>query len=322
MNELISVIINVYNGERFIRKCLDSVINQTYKNLEILIINDGSTDNSLSICKSYKDSRIKIISTENRGLALARNVGIDNASGQYLYFIDMDDCIDFDTIEYLYNLSKRYETKITTCRSVIVYDYDFTSKQKKEKTYVITPEKMLKDILLLKERQVTVWNKLIDRELFENLRFENRIIEDIVFTYKLVMKTDKIGYSNQVKYYYLKHDGSITAIKDNLEKSIDTYNGLLERYYNIEKVYPMMIENNVCMLQLIIRLYLKNDKKLLNFLEEKKALELYNRLFSFKIVKCDIGIREKIKIILFRINPKLCKFSIKLYLKIKKWWSR
>ena len=93
MNKLISIIINVYNGEKYIKKCLDSVINQTYKNLEILIINDGSTDKTLEICKKYKDERIKIITTENQGLSFSRNVGIDNAGGEYLYFVDADDFI-------------------------------------------------------------------------------------------------------------------------------------------------------------------------------------------------------------------------------------
>ena len=83
MNNLISVIINVYNGENFIEKCLDSVINQTYKNLEILIINDGSTDNTLKICESYKDERIRIITTENLGLSKSRNIGIENSKGNY-----------------------------------------------------------------------------------------------------------------------------------------------------------------------------------------------------------------------------------------------
>ena len=101
---MISVIINVYNGERYIKKCLDSILNQTYKNLEILIVNDGSTDDTLKICKSYKDSRIRIINTKNKGLSLSRNVGLDNAKGEYLYFIDCDDYIEKDTLEYLYNL--------------------------------------------------------------------------------------------------------------------------------------------------------------------------------------------------------------------------
>ena len=121
MEELITIIINVYNGENFIKKCLESVINQTYKNLEILIINDGSTDNTLRICESYEDERIRIINQENMGLSLARNVGIDEAKGEYLYFIDCDDFVEYDVIEYLYNLCKKYNTLMATCQPITVY---------------------------------------------------------------------------------------------------------------------------------------------------------------------------------------------------------
>ena len=116
MNDLISVILNVYNGEKYINKCIDSVINQTYKNIEILVINDGSTDNTVNIVKKYKDKRIKLINNKkNLGLALSRNVGIDNAKGRYLYFVDIDDFILEDTIEYLYKLIKKYNVLLATC---------------------------------------------------------------------------------------------------------------------------------------------------------------------------------------------------------------
>ena len=104
MNDLISIIINVYNGERYIKKCIDSVICQTYKNIEIIVINDGSVDHTLKILKSYQDKRIKIINQKNKGLSLSRNVGISHAKGKYYYFLDMDDYIEKDTISYLYSL--------------------------------------------------------------------------------------------------------------------------------------------------------------------------------------------------------------------------
>ena len=134
MKDLISVIINVYNGEKFIEKCLDSIVNQTYKNLEILIINDGSTDKTLKICKKNKDKRIKIINTKNMGLSLSRNVGIDNAKGEYLYFVDADDFIELDAIEYLYNLCKKYDVRIATCDPLTIYNYDFIKYERKEKS--------------------------------------------------------------------------------------------------------------------------------------------------------------------------------------------
>ena len=143
MKDLITVIINVYNGEKFINKCLDSIINQTYKNLEILVINDGSTDNTLSIIKTYKDKRIKLITTKNQGLSLSRNIGIESAKGDYLYFIDVDDFIEPDTIEYLYNLNKNNNTLISTCKSIDVYDYNILVKNKNEKIDIFVEKRSI-----------------------------------------------------------------------------------------------------------------------------------------------------------------------------------
>ena len=313
MNELISVIINVYNGEKFIAKCLESIINQTYKNLEILIINDGSTDNTLKICEEYKDSRIRIINQENMGLSLARNVGIDNAKGEYLYFVDSDDFVELDVIEYLYGLCKKHNTKLSTCLPMQIYDYNYIARQKHEKIEIITPEEMLKKILLGKENACAIWNKLIHKNLFQKLRFENRIINDIATTYKLMLETDKIAYSNQIKYYYLRNRGSITA-KSNTDRFIDLYKVAIERYENIKKIYSEFPENEMYLLRTIIRLYCITDKELETFLGKQNAIEVFKTLFSFKLlIKCKIKNKTKIKIALFWTSPKLCKTIVNKY---------
>ena len=314
---MISVIINVYNGQNFIKKCLDSVINQTYKNLEILIINDGSTDNTLKICEGYNDSRIKIITTKNLGLAMSRNVGIENANGDYLYFVDVDDLIELDTIEYLYNLCKKYNCLISTCKSMDIYNYDFEVKQEKEKIDLLSSKDFLKKILLAENNCVATWNKLIKKELFKNVRFEKRFSDDIVTTHKIIMNTDKIVCSNQIKYLYYKHIGSIcSSKKEILEWNIDMYNAFLERYNFINEKYPNFIENNYSILELLTRLYLRKNNEIINYLNKNGAINLYKKFFSFKIFKCKIKFRQKIKILLFRISPKLYINIIKLYLKI------
>jgi len=121
MNELISIIVPIYNVEIYLEKCLNSIINQTYKNIEILLINDGSSDNSLRICKKYqkKDKRIVLINKKNGGLSSARNAGIDKASGNYLLFIDSDDYIEIDMIEKLYNNIKSNNADISICNFFI-----------------------------------------------------------------------------------------------------------------------------------------------------------------------------------------------------------
>ena len=311
--ELISVIINVYNGEKFIKKCLDSVVNQTYKNLEILIINDGSTDSTLKICKSYKDKRIKIITTENQGLSLSRNVGIDNAKGEYLYFIDVDDFIKLDTIEYLYLLCKKYNVDFSSCMPLDIYNYNFKEKQKDEHIFLKDKKEYLEDILLSINRSGTMWNKLIKRELFDNLRFENRISDDLVVVYKLALKIDRCAYSNKRKYYYFRHSESTLAQRDP-KRAIDQYKASLERYNYIKNIYPDMAENDISFLYTIIMVFNHNAEIVDKFLIDNNAQMVFKKLFSLKkIIKSRLNKKEKIKIILYRISPKLERLFQKKY---------
>ncbi len=314
MDDLISVIINVYNGENFIGKCLDSIINQTYKNLEILIINDGSTDNTKDICESYKDKRIRIINQQNMGLSLARNVGIDNAKGEYLYFVDVDDFVEKDVIEYLYNMCKKYGTLMASCRAMDIYDYNYIVNNSKEEINVITNIDMLKKILLSKERAGNFWNKLIKKEVFDNIRFENRQINDVVVVYKLVLTTEKIAYSNQIKYYYLIRKGSITGIR-NEKRSIDLYKAVVERYNYIKNIYPNLIENEICLISKIMMLYTEDKKILQDFLKEQKAIKLARGLISIKVMNAKINLKLKLKMLFFKINPKLYKLIAQKYKK-------
>jgi len=317
--DLITIIINVFNGEKYIKKCLDSIINQTYKNLEILIINDGSTDNTLKKCEKYKDKRIRIITTKNQGLSLSRNIGIDNSKGKYLYFIDADDYIELDTIEYLYNLIKKYNAKITTCKNIDTNNYDKTIKNKKEKIEVLNKKEMLKKVLITTNREVAIWNKLIKKELFENLRFEDRPINDIAFTYKLTLKTNKIINSNQIKYMHVNNCESISNKRLNDEtREIDRYKACIERYEYIRKKYPELIENDIVLIQIISRLYSKNNQRIKEYLIENDALKKYKKIFSLKkIKKCKLKKMTKIKLILFRISPTLHNIIVKKCLNLK-----
>lgn len=316
MSKLISVIINVYNGEKFITKCLDSVINQSYQNLEILIINDGSTDNTLDIIKKYKDKRIKIITTKNLGLSLSRNVGIDNATGDYLYFVDADDYIELDTIGYLYHLIQKYHADIATCNPQTIFNYNFNKKEVKEDIKVLSSKDMLKKVLLSENVAGATWNKLIKKELYDNIRFEDRIINDIVVTYKLIIKTDNIIYSNQYKYFYLKHANAVTVSEHkNALRCIDFYKASIERYYKIKEIYPAFIENDIGLLRNMLRIYLVNNKKVEDYLKEAKAIDTYKEIFSIKMMFSSVSIKDKIKLLLFRINPKLYKRIGNLYRK-------
>ncbi len=316
---MITVIINVYNGEKYIKKCLDSIINQTYRNLEILIVNDGSTDKTLDICKSYNDKRLKIITTKNQGLSLSRNIGIDNAKGKYLYFVDADDFIKLDTLEYLYNLCEENNADMSTCESKDIYNYNFKIKKEKEKIFILTNKEMLKKNLLnVINHSDTTWNKLIKKDVFKNIRFENEIINDLTTTYKLIISSKKIIHSNKIKYYYYRNPDSVTIRKKHdLNRNIEIYKVLTNRYNEIKKIYPDLIENDIAMARTIITLYSRKNKKLRKFLDNDGAIDLFKKIYTIKMLKYKLPKRDKIKIILFSINPKLFQIILDTYLNIK-----
>ena len=318
--EKISVIINVYNKEKYIKKCLDSIVNQTYKALEILIINDGSTDNTLNIIKKYKDKRIRVINNKkNIGLSLSRNVGIDNAKGEYLYFVDADDFIEKDTIEYLYNLIKKYNVDISTCKCLDIYDYNYKLNQTEEKIQLLKAPDYLKKILLYDNHCVSTWNKLIKKELFNNIKFKKRIVNDLDHTHKLIIEAKQIVYSNQIKYFYFKNENAITSKnKEDFKRNIDIYESSIERYNYIKKYYPNLLENKLGVLITIEMIYLRSNGKIKKYLKEKNALKLYKKLFSFKIFKCDIPFNIKLRLLIFYISSLLYEVIIKTYLFLKR----
>ena len=310
MTDLITVIINVYNGEKYIKKCLDCVINQTYKKLEILIINDGSTDNTFSIIKKYNDKRIRVITTKNMGLSLSRNIGIENAKGKYIYFIDVDDLIEYDTIEYLYKLLKKYNTLMATCEAKIVSNR-ISNSDIREKVCVKTSIEMLKKVLLSNNRHGAIWNKLIDKKLFSNLLFEDRIVNDIVLVYKLFMKVDGTVYSNKQKYFYVKNNNSITSRRDT-DRAIDQYYAVIERYDYIEKIYPNMLENKIAVMLCIVDVYNHNNIVTDDFIEKNDINKKYKSFFSLRIMLTKLSFKNMVKLILYRINPKVERFFQKM----------
>ena len=314
---MISVVINVYNGEKFIKKCLDSITNQTYKDLEILIVNDGSTDNTLKICKSYKDKRIRIINQNNMGLSLARNVAIEQFKGDYIFFIDVDDLIEKDTIEYLYNLCVKYDLLMSVCQSMDITNYNYKVPQTNEQEDVVTGKDFLKKILLFKGRYGNMWGKLIKGEFIKKYRFEDRRVDDVAIIYKMVMDLDKIVCTNQIKYLYLRHPNSALAtIKE--DYCIDYYKASLERYDYIKNVYPDLIENDICILLSIVILYGHNNHIINEYLNDNNAIKLFKEKFTLKVISSKLRTNDKIKILLFRLSHKLYMFILKKYLNLKK----
>ena len=211
--DLISIIVPVYNVEKFLLHCLKTISNQTYKNIEIICINDGSTDNSLNILNEYaqKDNRIKIINKKNGGLSSARNTGLKEALGSYIFFVDSDDYIHPQTIEILYNGIKSTNTKISECNYLTISDRISTFKKFSNNDFFIinNPLKAFAE----KKKNITpsVWKRLYDIEIIKNMEFVEGIVwEDIPYTIELYRKVDKISSTKTPLYFYYQNKDSIS----------------------------------------------------------------------------------------------------------------
>lgn len=210
MSELISIIIPFFNIEEYFDECLESVINQTYKNIEIILVNDGSTDNSLEIAKKYKekDARIKIFTTKNQGAAKARNFGLTKANGKFISFIDSDDIVDNDYIEFLVKLNNKYNKKIV-CLEPDSFKNKIIKKPMDEKTVVYEAKDALKDLFLTKISS-GVTGKLFHKSLFLEDKFKDFLIaEDFELLFRIFKKVSFIIYSYNKKYHYRIRNGSI-----------------------------------------------------------------------------------------------------------------
>jgi glycosyltransferase involved in cell wall biosynthesis len=212
-NHKISIIVPIYKVEQYIHKCIESIIHQTYANLEIILVDDGSPDNCGEICDEYaqKDFRIKVIHKENGGLSDARNVAIDMAKGEYITFIDSDDFVTEDYIETLIDLVENYNVEISIsqvqfCRE----DKDMIMHQKAIKAVVVNNLIGIERLLYQRGFETFACGKLYKKSLFDEIRYpKGMIFEDILVTYQLIGKAKSIAITNKKTYYYLQRKDSI-----------------------------------------------------------------------------------------------------------------
>lgn len=238
---LVTVVIPVYNVEAYIGRCLDTVVSQTYQNIEIIVVNDGSTDSSGEICRRYaaKDSRILIITQKNSGLSAARNTGIQNAHGKYITFIDSDDTVQQDMIEYLYKLIEKFDCPMSLCCLTTVFDG--TGKKKEVgngQECRMNAHDTLKSMLYHGLVDTAACAKLYDKSLFLGIRFpEGKIFEDIGTTYKLFIKSEHIACGFRCKYnYYVRADSIVTGTFS--EKKFDLLEMTDMMAKKVSAVYP------------------------------------------------------------------------------------
>ena len=226
----VSVIVPVYNVELYLDRCLNSIKNQTLKEIEVIVVNDGTKDNSQKIIDEYvkKDKRFKSFIKENGGLSSARNYGMKYAKGEYLSFIDSDDYIEFDMFEKMYNLAKKYSSDVVECDFV----WEYPNKNVYDKTKVSSND--------YSDLRVVAWNKLYKRSFIEklNINFTEGVrYEDVDWCYKYLPFMKNFKSLNEVMYHYIQRDSSIANTQNEKVRDIFIVLDNIIKYYKEKNLY-------------------------------------------------------------------------------------
>lgn len=240
---LISVIVPIYNVEKYLPKCVDSILCQTYPNLEVILVDDGSPDRAGEICDAYaeKDSRVRVIHKRNGGLSSARNAGIDIAQGDYLSFVDSDDWIEPDTYETMLTAMERYGVSLVCAGR---YDVDDATGSRTvglcpEKDELVTGKELVRRIFRWDHLDSAAWDKLYARELFREIRYPiGRIVEDVPTTYRIVLKAGKAALLAKPVYNYLHRENSITTTVTISEKTFHCVQNAAQVHADIQETCP------------------------------------------------------------------------------------
>ena len=237
----VSVIVPVYNAEQYINKCLDSLINQTLKNIEIIVVNDGSTDKTKKIVEGYKkdNPNIILINTKNKGVASARNKGLEYATGEYIGFVDSDDYVDTNMFNDMYDFAKKNNYDSVQCN---FYYTDYTS--------IIKANKFNMKNFNLKKYLIkffpVIWDKIYKREILSDIWFKEGVFaEDVEFLYRLIPRIVSMGYIQQPLYYYYQHFDSESRTYDKrIFDYIENWNGIVEYYikHNLYNEFRLELE--------------------------------------------------------------------------------
>ncbi|ELZ4694137.1 glycosyltransferase family 2 protein, partial [Enterococcus faecalis] len=310
-------IVPVYNVEKYLKKCVNSILRQTYNDFELILINDGSTDKSGEVCEDLKklDPRIKVINKENGGLSSARNTGIDIAKGNYLTFIDSDDYIDTNMLEVLHKNMIQEEADLSIVGVTSVY-----SDQKPEitpsKKYVVNQKEATEMILIGKQASVYAVAKLYKRNIFTDLRYPvGKAHEDVYVIMDVLKQCKKVVIDTASYYFYVHREGSITASKFNMRdlESIDSWEQAWHTIQDIMPEYSDLAFKRVCAANFyVLDKMMKSDseseypeitKRIIGFLKENQTFIYANPYFTKN---------RKLSLTFLRIHPMLYKVFPKM----------
>lgn len=327
--QLISVIVPVFNGEQFLERCIKSIQNQSFRSIEIIIVNDGSTDKSKEICEKYAmmDKRIVIINKENGGLSSARNKGIEAASGDYIGFVDCDDYISYDMYEYLFRLISENDADIVSgsYRKVKYSDDKYIKNwddAKRERVTIFNRNEAVKFYLKQANAPINdfpVWTKLYKREMFCATRFpEGYIYEDMATNFKMICKCKKYIKSSKVLYYYFQNTTGITKSSYNAKQqdlliACENIVNIAKQSQNIETIkYALTVQAKGCF-SLLVKI-IKSDEALDGDLIKHCVVNIKRYYKSLIISK--MSLVSKIVLTFMCIDIKFCRMVFKFLKRI------
>lgn len=304
---LISIIVPVYNVEKWLERCIQSLVDQTYRTLEIILIDDGSTDSSPIICDRWaeKDRRIIVVHKENGGISSARNLGIDMAHGRYISFVDSDDWVDPKFIEILHQLMVDYPCDLAECGSRETWGETYST------SYEVTAEVYTKCEAMeahLKDTRFTcvIWNKLYKREIITARFPEGKLHEDLFWTYQIIDQCTTLVHTAVPLYYHFHRSDSISGNPYTLSRIVDLLEGGFNRCQFVTKQYPEFAD--------IVRIqYCLQSQWFVQYIKRRKIdhgeaciSEILARIHSLGIkwlYKSSASLKEKMWIYLFYFCP-------------------
>lgn len=292
----VSIIVPVYNVEKYVKRCIESIIHQSYKNIEIIVVNDGSNDGSKKICEEAckKDNRIIYLEKENGGLSSARNYGLKYMTGEYVFFVDSDDWIESDTIEYLVTKLEENGADMSICGVYDVKGEERITRYAKEEIVVTNYQAL--DLLSNDGYKIgiVVWNKLYKKEIFKKIKFEEgKINEDVYFTPKAIYLSEKIYVSTMPKYNYLKKRSGSICNNQLTKKNLDVVEAEINNaiYFKRQKEEKLYFRYMCTACSICMSLYCQARKG--NHYELKKYIEEKYIEFNSQYFKCINLIQNK-----------------------------
>lgn len=311
--ELISVVVPIYKVEKFLPTCIESIIRQSYRNLELILVDDGSPDSCPSICEKYKlvDSRIKVIHKKNGGLSDARNVGLKIAKGKWITFIDSDDYVGIDFLKELYRVAVLNEADISICDYSTVLD----NKGQEERSSSVLELSNIECLESMYHPKIhgmefVAWGKLYSTTLFKKNNIEypiGKIHEDIFTTYKLIYAASKIAFSNYVGYFYRIRKDSIMTSRFNLKRLavLDAREEACDFFWEKGERKVFYFAVNAYFREFIV-LYSELSKCKSDFdlnIEKIRMMQRYKGAIKKYMVNANMDIKHKLFFRMFAIMP-------------------